>query len=623
MPKTRLAASAAVLALAAGGAALAQTAEPPPPVSEQLKDPKAADVTVMGSILEPAQLAPTPERLDRLSLPEGFEISVFAENLVNPRMIAVADDGTLYVSRREVGDLLMLRDTDGDGRADRQQTVASRPDLHGVALDGDTVYIITVTDIYRTTRREDGTLEPLGEPIVDDLPTAGQHPNRTLAVGPDGMLYVSVGSTCNACNEPDPRNATMMQVAPDGSTSSIFASGLRNTIGFGFEPATGELWGMDHGIDWLGDNEQHEELNHIVKGNKYGWPYVYDDGRFNPQDDPPAGITMEEWAAESTAPVGMYVPHSAPMQMAFYTGDAFPEAYRGDAFVAMRGSWNRRPPSGYEVVRIDFEDGKPVGFEPFVTGFLMEDAESPSGWGHLGRLAGLAQGPDGALYLSDDKNGVIYRIAHEGEDAPAGAAGLTPTNGEGAQVGTGGQDTATAPSPGEAALAMAILEARGGPIDVTSPAFAEGQPIPDAHAAEHENASPPLDWAEGPEGTQSYAILVEDPDVAKEPPFVHWLIWNIPADVTDLREGIPGTPALPLPEGARQGANDQGSTGWFGMRPPLGDPAHPYHFQVFALDTRLDLPAGAGRAELLGAMQGHVLAAGEVVGTYARQAPAQ
>lgn len=623
MPKAHLAASAAAVASLLGIAAGAQTPAPLPPVSEQLKDPKAADVTIMGSILEPAQLAPTPERLDRLSLPDGFGISVFAENLVNPRMIAVADDGTLYVSRREVGDLVMLRDTDGDGRADRQQTVASRPNLHGVAVDGNTVYVVTVNDIYRTTRREDGTLEPLGAPIVDDLPTAGQHPNRTLAVGPDGMLYVSVGSTCNACNESDPKNATMMQVAPDGSMSSIFASGLRNTIGFGFEPRTGELWGMDHGIDWLGDNEQNEELNHIVKGNKYGWPYVYDDGRFNPQDDPPAGITMEQWAAESAAPVGMYVPHSAPMQMAFYTGDAFPQNYRGDAYVAMRGSWNRRPPSGYEVVRIDFHDGKPVGFHPFITGFLMEDSESPSGWGHLGRLAGLAQGPDGALYLSDDKNGVIYRIAYSGEGAAAGDAALQPTNAEGAQVGVAGGDSATPPAPGEAALAMAILPPQGGSIDVTSAAFADGQPIPDAHAAEHENVSPPLDWAEGPEGTQSYVVIAEDPDVPKEPPFVHWLVWDIPAEVTNLREGIPGTPALPLPEGAKQGVNDHGSVGWFGMRPPVGDPPHPYHFQVFALDTRLDLPPGAGRAELLEAMRVHVLAAGEVTGTYAWHDKAQ
>ncbi len=614
---------AAPLALAAGlgtaDLALAQVnVEPVPPVSAQLGDPKAANVTVIGHVLEPAQLEPTAERLDRLSLPPGFEISVYADGLVNPRMIAVADDGTLYVTRRAVGDVLMLRDTDGDGRADDQQRVASRPMMHGIAIDGDTVWLATIEDVYRTTRREDGTLAPL-EPVIDDLPAGGQHPNRMVVVGPDGKLYVSVGSTCNACGETDARNATMLQIEPDGSYTTIFASGLRNTIGYGFEPETGELYGMDHGIDWLGDNEQHEELNRIVKGAKYGWPYIYGDGRFNPQDTPPNGISMEDWAAESTHSVGLYTPHSAPMQMAFYTGDAFPEDYRGDAFVAMRGSWNRNPPSGYEVLRIDFEDGRPVGFEPLVTGFLMEDGDGPSGWGHLGRLAGLAQGPDGALYLSDDTNGVIYRIAYTGEDTAA-AAGPEPTNAEGADIGmiAASEKPETGSSNAGSDLATAQLADGSGSLTVSSPAFEDGQPIPETYAAEQQNISPPLQWSEGPEGTRSYVLMVEDPDVAQNPPFVHWLAYDIPADVTDVREGMPQAPQLPLPEGTRQGGNDYGATGWFGMKPPVGAPAHHYHFQVFALDTELDLAHGADRARLLEAMRGHVLAAGEIVGTYAR-----
>lgn len=151
-----------------------------------------------------------------------------------------------------------------------------------------------------------------------------------------------------------------------------------------------------------------------------------------------------------------------------------------------------------------------------------------------------------------------------------------------------------------------------------SPAFEDGTPIPAMYAAEQQNISPPLDWADGPEGTQSYVLMVEDPDVPQDPPFVHWLVYEIPADVTELREAVPGTPQLPLPEGAKQGANHHGSTGWYGMRPPAGDPAHGYHFQVFALDTTLDLPHGAGRAELLEAMRGHVLSAGKIVGTFAR-----
>ena len=621
---TTLVGAAALLAAAPTLAQQAEDlAEPVPPTSEQLENPKAADVTVVGHVLEPAQLEPTPERLERLSLPEGFTIEVFAENLVNPRMIDVAEDGTLYVTRRSVGDVVMLRDADGDGRADdspeERQVVAQRPMMHGIEVDGDTVYLTTVSEVFRTQRRADGTLEPL-ERIIDDLPAGGQHPNRMVQTGPDGKLYVSVGSTCNACGETDPENATMLRAEPDGSSRTIFASGLRNTIGYGFEPETGALWGMDHGIDWLGDNEQHEELNRIVEGARYGWPYVFADGKFNPQDYPPAGLTMEEWAAQSTEPVGLYTPHAAPMQMVFYTGDAFPEDYRGDAFIAMRGSWNRKPPSGYEVLRIDFEDGRPVGFEPFVTGFLMEDPEGEAGWGHLGRLAGLAQGPDGALYLSDDTNGVIHRIAYEGGGEGAGGGdGPAVTNEAGADVRM--LDAADVQPPERVAgLAIDAVEASGGPIDVISSAFEDGAPIPDTFAAEGGNVSPPVSWGAGPEGTRSYVLIMDDPDVAEEPPFTHWVLYDIPADVTSLEEGVPGTPRLEIPEGALQGPNDRGSIGYYGPRPPAGDPAHPYHVQVFALDTALGLPFGATRAEVIEAMQGHVLSAGEVVGTYQRPA---
>ena len=591
-----------------------------PPTSEQLEDPKAADVTVVGHVLEPSQLEPTPERIGKLALPEGFAIKVFAKDLVNPRMIAVADDGTLYVTRRSVGDVVMLRDADGDGVADdteaERKVVASRPMMHGIAIDGDTVYLTTVADVYRTTRRADGTLEPL-ERIIDDLPEGGQHPNRMVLPGPDGKLYISVGSTCNACGETNPENATMLRAEPDGSSRTILASGLRNTIGYAFEPDTGELFGMDHGIDWLGDNEQHEELNRIVAGAQYGWPYIYADGKANPQDYPPNGITMEAWREKSTEPVGLYTPHAAPMQLTFYTGDAFPEDYRGDAYIAMRGSWNRKPPSGYEVLRIDFEEGKPVGFEPFLTGFLME-GEGENGWGQMGRLAGLAQGPDGALYLSDDTNGVIYRISYEGDAREAAAP--TVTNEEGADVRMLSNLGPEPAAPSTAGLAIDLVEAREGPIEVLSTVFENGAPIPDTYAAEGENISPPLNWGEGPEGTRSYVVLMEDPDVSQDPPFVHWVLYDLPTDSTTLEEGVPGAPQLARPEGAKQGPNERGSTGYFGPRPPVGDPAHSYHFQVFALDTTLDLPPGASRETVLDVMRGHVLSAGEIVGTYQRPA---
>ncbi len=178
-----------------------------------MQDPKSANVEIVGDVLEPKQLEPSDDRLARLTLPDGFKIGVFARDLINPRMIAVADDGTIYVTRRAVGDVVMLRDEDGDGKADVQQTVASRPMMHGIAIDGGTVYLTTVAEVYRAQMLEDGTLAPL-ERIIDDLPAGGQHPNRMIVVGPDGKLYVSVGSTCNACAETDPENATILQVEP-------------------------------------------------------------------------------------------------------------------------------------------------------------------------------------------------------------------------------------------------------------------------------------------------------------------------------------------------------------------------------------------------------------------------
>ena len=618
----------ALTAMLASAPAAAQQAadleKPVPPTSEQLKDPKTSDVTVVGHVLKPMPVEPTPERVAQLKVPEGFRIETFAENLINPRMIRVANDGTLYVTRRKVGDVVMLRDANGDGRADESEAerkvVATRPQMHGIEIDGDTVYLTTVADVYRTKRREDGTLEPL-ERIVSDLPAGGQHPNRMVVKGPDGKLYVSVGSTCNACAETDQENATMVRMEPDGSSRAIFATGLRNTIGYAFEPDTGELYGMDHGIDWLGDNEQHEELNHLVRGKTYGWPYIYADGKANPQDYPPGGITMDEWRERSTEPVGLYTPHAAPMQLDFYTGDAFPEEYRGDAFIAMRGSWNRKPPSGFEVLRIRFEDGKPAGFEPFVTGFLIEDDASPSGWSQMARLAGLAQGPDGALYVSDDANGVIYRVSYDGKSGDGDAKARPEiTNSEGSDIRMMPKGEA---QPGEqrAGLAKSMIEAKGEAITVTSTAFEKGQPIPKTYAREGENISPPIEWGAGPEGTKSFVLIVDDPDAPVDnPPFTHWVAYNLPADVTSLPEGVPGAPKLEKPDGTIQGANDAGSTGWTGMAPPPGDPAHSYHFQVFALDTMLDLPPSASRAQVIEAMKGRVLATGEIVGTYERPA---
>lgn len=559
-----------------------------------------SDVTISGSILEPSPIdLPDSEGLAAmLDLPDGAQIQVFARDLVNPRMLAVSEAGHLYATRRSVGDVVLLRDENGDGIAEAPVTVASRPGMHGIAFDGGRVYLATVNDVYVADVAADGTFGPLTR-IINDLPDGGQHPNRTLGVGPDGMLYISAGSTCNACAETNPESATILRAKPDGTSRSIFAKGLRNTIGFDWQPGSGQLWGMDHGIDWLGDEAQVEELNHIRHGHDYGWPYVYGMGEFNPQDNPPNGISLEAWAEMSTDPVLGYTAHSAPMQMAFYDGAMFPE-WQGDAFVAMRGSWNRRPPAGYEVVRIDFERGQPVAIEPFLTGFLVRDGES---WGYLGRLAGVAVAPDGAIFVSDDDQGVIYRIsAINPADPVAGMRAEVP-------------NPILPPTPGP--IALDLFEAEGA-VQITS-SFGNGEPIPEQHSADGDNASPPLSWQGAPEGTKSFVIIADDPDAAAPKPFNHWLLYDLPADVTALREGLPTEPLLLDPKGAKQGANDTGATGYFGPKPPVDDPSHSYHFQIFALDVAtLDLKPGATRSEILSAMRGHVLAKGEITGQFER-----
>lgn len=580
------------------------------PHTATAQEASRSNVQIIGNVHKPTKLEPSAGQIENLKVPEGFKLEVFAKDLINPRVLAVSDDGTLYATRRSVGDVIMLKDEDGDGKADVVKTVASRPDMHGIAIDGKKVYLVTIKDLYVADIESDGTFGELTR-LIDDLPDAGQHADRTIEVGPDGMLYLSVGSTCNACDEGNPENATMLQVKPDGSARKIFASGLRNTIGFAFEPKTGALYGMDHGIDWLGDDEQPEELNLIEHGKKYGWPYIYGKGGKNPQDEPPGGITLDEWARSSEEPVLATTAHAAPMQMLFYTGRQFPAEYRGDAFLALHGSWNRKTPSGYEVVRIDFENGKPKSFEPFITGFLKETGEG--GYGFVGRPFGMAMGKDGALFIGDDANGVIYRVSHESETADTSSKELSVMPAK--KAASAEQDT-----PKE--LAGKILPTgKSSELDVTSPAFKSGDRLDLRYSAYGEGISPELRWEKGPKGTKSYVLLMEDPDAATPKPFVHWILVNVPADVMELREGVPGTAALTHPKGATQGTNSRGSVGYFGPRPPAGGDHH-YHFQLFALDKVLQLEPGAARKEVMDAMNGHVLAHSEIVGLFKKPAKA-
>lgn len=560
-------------------------------------------VAISTHVWKPNKVAPTPERLALIHAPEGFKVEPFATGLKNTRVIATAPDGAVYVSRREQGDVLLLRDTNGDGRADGEPVVvANRPGAHGLAIHEGKLYLITVNQIFVSDIRADGTLAGL-KMIIGDLPDGGQHGNRTIAFGPDGMLYISVGSTCNACNETNPESATLLRASPDGKTRSIYASGLRNTIGFDWKPETGELWGLDNGIDFLGDEVQPEELNKIEQGKQYGWPHVWGAGGINPQSTPVGDITKEQWKKLSQPMVLGYAAHAAPMQLVFYRGGygakSFPAEYVGDAFATMRGSWNRKVASGYEIVRVHFEAGQPQSIKPFVTGFLTDHGRT-----HIARPMGLAVWKDGSLLMADDANGSIYRVSYDGPGAGAPAARY---------------DAEAPAQPAPDTIASTKPETRtSGQLQVSSTSFAANAMMDPRYSEYADGISPALAWKSVPNAA-SYVVIAEDPDAKPITPVVHWLAWNIPASVTQLPEGLQEQPRLTVPDGVIQGQSTHGSPGYFGPRPPVGDPAHHYHFQLFALDTTLSTPPGADRTQLLAAMKGHVIAKGEIVGLYAQK----
>ncbi|NMG08278.1 sorbosone dehydrogenase family protein [Brasilonema sp. UFV-L1] len=384
-----------------------------PPDGEQLQqlNQQLNIERVEGYIVQPQRLEFDESLLQQLKIPEGFRITVFAKDLGNPRNLAVGSDGTVYVTRREQGDVLALRDRNGDGRADQTVTVAKDvPYVNGITIYKNRLYYVTDTKLYATDLERDGKV---GRPevLINNIPDAGQHPNRTIGFGPDGMLYLSVGSTCNACDEPNEEHATLLQAQPDGKNRKIYARGLRNTIGFAWHPETKELWGMDHGSDWRGDQQPPEELNLIQQERHYGWPFCWGDRRpdlYLPAN--PDGMTKQEFCSKTEPPVLTYTAHSAPLDLLFYTASQFPQEYRNDAFVTMRGSWNRKPPAGYKLVRVRYQNGKPVAFEDFITGFLNAE-----GTAQFGRPVGLAIAPDGSLLFTDDTNGVIYRVSYVGK----------------------------------------------------------------------------------------------------------------------------------------------------------------------------------------------------------------
>ena len=332
-----------------------------------------------------------------VQVPQGFEVSVFAEGLSGVRMLDMGPDDRLYAVRSQAGEVVRF-ELNADGTANGGPAVVATGlrQPFGLAFrDGD-LYVGETHQVIRLT----GPAFTQETVIVPGLPTGG-HWTREIEFGPDGLLYVSVGSSCNLCEEGDARRAAVVRYAADGSGEEIVAEGLRNTVGLAFHPETGALWANQNERDNLGDDVPAEELNILVPGGTvehFGGPYCYEDRVPNPEYADPGRCA-------STIPPALEMQaHSAPLGMVFYDGDQFPAEYRGDLFMAFHGSWNRSQPTGYKVVRVRVENGQPVSYEDFAAGWL-------SGGGTvLGRPVAVEVGLDGSLYVSDDGAGRIWQV---------------------------------------------------------------------------------------------------------------------------------------------------------------------------------------------------------------------
>lgn len=345
------------------------------------------------------------EKLDqeRLKLPPGFHISVFGKT-TEPRMMVFSPGGVLLVSDTHDDKVLALPDPKHTGTAERVVTVAEglrQP--HGLAFHNGKLYVAETHQVQRFDWDE-ATLKASNGKVLAQLPTGGGHSTRTI-VFHNGKMYVSAGSSCNICDEKDPRRATVLEFNDDGTGQKIFASGVRNSVGLAVNPKTNTIWATNNERDNLGDDLPPEKINDLGSGGDFGWPACY--GSRIPD---PAGLGGGAKRCPNTIPPKVQIQaHSAPLGLAFYEGNMFPAEYKGDLFVALHGSWDRHIPTGYKIIRVRIDDkGEPKGVEDFITGWLRPGETKHGVW--MGRPVGIVFGGDGSTYISDDSGGLIYRV---------------------------------------------------------------------------------------------------------------------------------------------------------------------------------------------------------------------
>jgi len=315
----------------------------------------------------------------------------------------LAPSGVLFVSTRRAGNVYAVVDSQHRGRADRVITLArGLENPNGVAIHNGALFVAERSRVLRYDDIERHLDHP-PKPVVirDDYPTEAHHGWKFIAFGPDGLLYVPVGAPCNIC-QPEPIYAAIHRMRPDGSGFETFARGIRNTVGFDWHPETHELWFTDNGRDYLGDDSPPDELNNAPKaGMDFGYPTCHGRNISDPE------LGRRRPCSATTPPALELGPHVAALGMRFYTGRTFPEKYRGGIFIAEHGSWNRTHKIGYRVMFVPLQNGRPAGYEVFAEGWLQGE----KAWG---RPVDLLFTPDGAMLVSDDESGTIYRISYRG-----------------------------------------------------------------------------------------------------------------------------------------------------------------------------------------------------------------
>ena len=405
---TILAGFSAILAITSPRSSAAEPGDHYSLSPDNLPAPK----TTLPDDIDPRFVPPARGFLPKV--PPGFTISVFASapQLTHVRWLAVAPNGDVFLTEQGPGKITLMRDADGDGRAERVTTFATGfSEPHGMAFHDGALYVGDVRAIWRLPYRNGDVVASAPATRVTQAPNLrplGWHSTREIAFDSKGKLYLAMGARGDLLDDDPPPDASIQEVTPAGALVT-FASGMRNPVGIAFYPGSDDLWATVNERDKLGAALPPDYLAHVRQGEFFGWPYAY----IGPHPDPEFGAKNPDLVRKTKTPDILFEAHSAPLGLVFYDGAQFPTDYKGDAFVALHGSGPYNKPNGYKVVRVKFANGKPVGgYEDFVTGFSDGKVPSPSVWG---TPAGLAVAKDGALLIADDAGRTVWRVAYTGK----------------------------------------------------------------------------------------------------------------------------------------------------------------------------------------------------------------